>query len=89
MGREEPVKGGSVSSFDLRILMTWIRKEMLRMMTTITGTAKNNVDDLNISLSCKFVSNLELKILKKTEMVFRQADYSEILQTTSKKQLVK
>ena len=49
MGREDPAREGSVSSFDLRILITWTRKEMLRVMTTITGTARKKVDDLNIS----------------------------------------
>ena len=48
-GREDPAREGSVSSFDLRILITWMRKKMLRVMTTITGTERNKLDDLNIS----------------------------------------
>ena len=52
MGSEEPASEGSVSSFDFRILITWMRKEMLRVMTTTTGTARNRIDDLNISSSC-------------------------------------
>ena len=49
-GREDLAREGSVSSFDLRILITWTRKEMLRVMTTITGTARKKVDDLKRTL---------------------------------------
>ena len=52
MGREDPDREGSVSSFDLRILITWMRKRMLRVMTTITGTERNKLDDLHSS-TCK------------------------------------
>ena len=49
MGREDPAREGSDSSFDLRILITWMRKRMLRVMTTITGTERNKLDDLHSS----------------------------------------
>ena len=54
MGSEDPAREGSVSSFALRILITWMRKKMLRVITTITGTARNKVDELKMSLSCLF-----------------------------------
>ena len=54
MGSDDPAREGSVSSFALRILITWMRKKMLRVITTITGTARNKVDDLKMSLSCLF-----------------------------------
>ena len=54
MGREDPDREGSVSSFDLRILITWTRKKMLRVMTTITGTERNKLDDLHSS-TCKLL----------------------------------
>ena len=48
MGREDPARAGSVSSFDLRILSTWMRNQILRVIIAITGTARNRLDDLTI-----------------------------------------
>ena len=47
-GREEPARCVlSVSSLDLRILMTWQRQTMLRVMTAMTGTARKKTEELH------------------------------------------
>ena len=74
MGRVDPARDGSVSSLDLRILMTWIRKEMLRVITTITGTARNKVDDLHSSLGYSFSMVLNSRNGKKLSKSFSQID---------------